>query len=396
MDNQHEISPAALHMENQSTGEVLMSTESSSKNETAAYKRWVFGTMLLTILAFVLTASITVYIDPFFHYHAPLKGYDYPQDEYPTNNERYLNDGITRHFTYDSIITGTSMTENFKVSEANRLFGAHFIKVPFAGSKYREVSDNLRRAYHAGKEVRYIIWGLDYNILISGKNAYDETFAYPGYLYNDNPFDDVSYILNKSVLFGKTLQVTRSKTGDGSSINFDTYSNWNTYHGDEFGAWHVLATYRLRSTPKPAAPLTKEDADIMLDNLRQNVTSLADEHPETTFYLFFPPYSICYYDILNNNGEMERHLEAERLAIEELLAHPNIKLYSFSDDFELVCNLDHYKDYLHYGEWINDRLLEQMKNDEHLLTKENVQTYLDSVRSFYTSYDYASLHNKDR
>ena len=93
---------------------------------------------------------------------------------------------------------------------------------------------------------------------------------------------------------------------------------------------------------------------------------------------------------------MERHLEAERLAIEELLAHPNIKLYSFSDDFELVCNLDHYKDYLHYGEWINDRLLEQMKNDEHLLTKENVQTYLDSVRSFYTSYDYASLHNKDR
>ena len=138
MDNQHEITPAALHMENQSTGEVLMSTESSSKNETAAYKRWVFGTMLLTILAFVLTASITVYIDPFFHYHAPLKGYDYPQDEYPTNNERYLNDGITRHFTYDSIITGTSMTENFKVSEANRLFGAHFIKVPFAGSKYRE------------------------------------------------------------------------------------------------------------------------------------------------------------------------------------------------------------------------------------------------------------------
>ena len=50
-------------------------------------------------------------------------------------------------------------------------------------------------------------------------------------------------------------------------------------------------------------------------------------------------------------------------------------------------------DYLHYGEWINSRILEQMKEEKHLLTKDNYQDYLQTIQTFYTSYDYASLHN---
>ena len=83
----------------------------------------------------------------------------------------------------------------------------------------------------------------------------------------------------------------------------------------------------------------------------------------------------------------------ERISIEELLQYPNIRLYSFSDDFEIICDLDNYKDYLHYGEWINSRMLEQMKEEKHLLTKDNYQDYLQTIQTFYTSYDYASLHN---
>lgn len=372
--------------------EDFMSTNISQKSGNITYKRWVFSTILLTVFVLLLTASVTIYKDPFFHYHAPLSGYTYPQEEYPTNNERYLNDGITRHFSYDSIITGTSMTENFKTSEADSLFDADFIKVPFAGAKYKEISDNLKRAYNAGKEIRYIIWGLDYGNLFEDKDAKVENFTYPSYLYNDNPFDDINYVLNKSVLLGETMRVVKSDTGSGSSIDFDTYVNWTNYYKDQFGAKYVLATYRLKETPTPSRSLTLEEKQTLLDNLHQNITGLADEHPETTFYLFFPPYSICYWDILNNDGGLDLHLEAEEIAIEELLQHPNIKLYSFCDNYELVCNLEHYKDYSHYGEQINSEILKWMKNKEHLLTQENYQAYLKNVWDFYHSYDYASLH----
>ena len=188
------------------------------------------------------------------------------------------------------------------------------------------------------------------------------------------------------------MEVVKAKDGTGSSINFDTYGNWHTYYSSQFGAPYVLASYQLRKTPTPQTPLTEEEKQMVSENLRQNVTELAAKHPETTFYLFFPPYSICYWDLLNNTGRMERHFEAEKLAVEELLKYPNIKLYSFSDDFDLVCNLDHYRDYIHYVEEVNSRMLEWMKEDRHLLTRDNYEEYLRKVQDFYRSYDYESLH----
>ena len=370
-----------------------MSINQSEKNKTNPWKRWTICTVLLNAAVFLFIASVTIYKDPFYHYHAPLPQYDYPQKEYPDSNERYLNDGIVRHFSYEGIITGTSMSENFKASEAEALFGVRFIKIPFSGASFREINDTLVRAYSAGKEIRYIIRPLDYGYMVSDKDKYDETFDYPFYLYNDNPFDDISYVLNKSILLSETIPVTKVPDNTGSSVDFDSYGEWHSYYSGQYGAKYVLATYRLKDTPDPPQPFTEEDRELLLGNLRQNVTALAAEHPETAFYLFFTPYSIGYWDFLNNTGKLGWQIEMERTAIEELLQYPNIRLFSFSDDFEMICDLDNYKDYLHYGKWINSRILEQMKEEEHLLTKDNYQEYLQNIQDFYTAYDYASLHN---
>lgn len=67
--------------------------------------------ILGTLLTLAALAGITIYVDPLFHYHAPLGSL-----QYPLYDERYMNDGIVRHFDYDAIITGSSMTENFKTS----------------------------------------------------------------------------------------------------------------------------------------------------------------------------------------------------------------------------------------------------------------------------------------
>ena len=65
-----------------------------------------------TLAVLAVCAAATIYIDPFFHYHAPLQEY-----QYPINEERYQNDGIVKHFEYDALITGSSMCENFKTTE---------------------------------------------------------------------------------------------------------------------------------------------------------------------------------------------------------------------------------------------------------------------------------------
>lgn len=349
-----------------------------------AYKTWIISTLMIIIVSFVLFASITIYIDPLFHYHAPLENY-----EYPLNNERYQNDGITRNFEYDSIITGSSMTQNFMTSEADEIFDAEFIKVPFSGGYFKEVNDNLKKAYDSGKDIKYVIRCIDYSRLVQDKDDYRENIDYPTYLYNDTLFDDVEYVLNKSIFFNKTWDVIEYTKAGNKTTSFDIYTNWNDSY--IFGAESVLSTYTLEEPVVTSREMTDEESAMVFENIRQNVTDLADEHPETTFYLFFPPYSICYWDVLKNGGEVDWHIDTERVAIEELLKHPNIKLYSFCNNFELVCNLDNYKDRAHYGEWVNSWILEWMYNEEYLLTEYNYQDYIEKIREFYNSYDYSLL-----
>lgn len=348
-----------------------------------AYTVWIISTLLLMLLFFSAVTSITIYIDPLFHYHAPLEKYEYPID-----NERYQNDGIIRHFEYDSIITGTSMTENFMKSEADTLFNANFIKIPYNAGRYKEINDNLKKAYTIRPNIKYIIRCLDYSYLIQEKNAYREDISYPTYLYNNYLFDDLNYVLNKSILFDRTLAVIQYTKEGNETTTFDEYTNWNADY--TFGAESVLSTYTL-GEPKPSRRLTEAERIMILDNVRQNVTDLADEHPETTFYLFFPPHSICYWDVLKNDGQVDWQIDAEQAAIEEIIKHSNIRLYSFCNNFELICNLENYKDRGHYGEWVNSWILESMQNDKFLLTADNYQEYINTIRNFYNTFDYSSL-----
>ena len=94
-------------------------------------KIWCFLVAAFTVIPLLLLAGITVIVDPYFHYHAPLEFLEYPLD-----NQRYQNDGIVKHFEYDAIITGTSMTENFHTSDLNRLFDVNSVKIPFSGGSY--------------------------------------------------------------------------------------------------------------------------------------------------------------------------------------------------------------------------------------------------------------------
>ena len=251
------------------------------KNTQEQYMTWIIYTILPIIIALALSALITIYIDPVFHYHKPLKNY-----EYPINDERHQNDGITRHFEYDSIITGTSMSENFKTSEADEMFHANFIKVCFSGGYFKEINDNLQKAFNTHKNVKYIIRSLDYSYLIADKNA-SAKYDYPTYLYNKNPFDDVNYIFNKSILLTQTMKVVEYTKEGKQTTSFDEYANWNDHY--TFGADTVLATYTLKEKAKTKQTISNEDCIMILENIRQNVTDLADAHPETTFYLFFPP-----------------------------------------------------------------------------------------------------------
>lgn len=347
-------------------------------------KKWTIRTLCLLISVLIFISAITVIIDPFFHYHKPLSFL-----QYPFFNERYINDGITKHFEYDSIITGTSMTQNFKTSEFDKLWNTESIKVSFSGASYKEVNDILTQAFSKNSDIKYVLRSLDYSYLLKDKDHMRFDFDYyPRYLYDKNPFNDVKYILNKAV-FKNDLEVLMFTKNGNHSPTFDEYGNW--YGEYTFGKEAILKDH-IRADIKEEQQLTSDQKLIIEDSIRQNVLSLTRKHPNTTFYLFFTPYSILYWDSLKRGGTLDLNVEAEKTAIELLINEKNIQLYSFTNNFELTCNLDNYKDVAHYSQDVNSQILKWIKNGDYRITKSNYLGYLDEIRNYYNNYDYDSIY----
>ena len=345
---------------------------------------WNFGVIIGTTILLLICGGVIIYIDPLFHFHKPIQGLNYP-----LINQLYQNDGITRQFDYDAIITGSSMTENFMTSQFDTLWNADSIKVPYSGSALKETGDLINKALNRNTNVKYVLRCIDYTRLLSDKDEIRSDVVYPTYLFNDEILDDINYILNKDVLCAYCSRVYDYTKEGKEQTSFDEYCNWNKDY--TFGKDAVLATYERGERATEDIDFTDDDARMVRENIQQNVTFIANQHPKVTFYIFFSPYSISYWDQLEWGRGIDAHLSAEQIAIEEMLQCPNIKLYSFCNNFDLTCDLNNYKDAGHYGEWVNREILDWIYCDEYRLTEDNYMAYLHEIKDFYESYDYSSL-----
>ncbi len=348
-------------------------------------KKFIIIFLISIFVIFFIISSFVIAIDPYFHYHKPLKGLVYTLD-----NQRYQNDGIVKHFDYDAIITGTSMTENFKASELDKLFDVHSIKVPFEGATFYEINNNLIQAMNNNKDIKLIVRCLDLYRLNDQKDALSyEVDTYPTYLYDNNIFNDVKYLLNKNIIITSIGSVSRTINNE-SSTTFDEYSIWYNNIKVYFSKEMVDSQY-TRPKEQKIKNISDNDYKIIANNLKQNVTDLADKYPDTKFYLFYPPYSIYYWDKLKQQGTLDKNLDCIEYATKLLLKYPNIYLFSFLDEYDIITNLNNYKDLEHYSEKINSLILQKMKNNENIITNNNYEEKIKDIRNFYSSYDYNKL-----
>lgn len=351
-------------------------------------KKWISIYLIIIVIGLGFVMGLSAYVDPYFHYHKPVASL-----KYELTNQRSQNDGILKHFDYNGIITGTSMTENFKTSEADKLFGAEFVKTPFSGGSYKEISQEVEKGIKSQEEVKYVIRSLDrFALLCADKDDMrNELGTHPTYLYDNNIFNDVKYVFNKDILFNIDLPLLmeRSKGEKGGITSFDEYCNWSDSF--EYGKEAVLGDRESFEKSKEISPLTDEELDMVKGNVKQNIIDLANKYPDVQFYYFLPPYSIVWWGDMYTQGTIEKQIQMEKAAIEEILNNSNIKLFGFDDNFDLITNLDNYKDKLHYGEWINSDMLYNMKNETGLLTLDNYEEYLNNVYEFYSNYDYESI-----
>lgn len=345
--------------------------------------KWLKNCICILAILLASCAIIMIVFDPFFHYHGPIKGFSYRLFE-----DRYMNDGISRHFDFDAIITGTSMSQNFKPSEFDQLFSANSVKESFSGAGYQELSDNLERALKRNPDIKQVLWVIDFNGLMREPNwiQYDN---YPTYLYDENPFNDAPYLFNKDILYHGVLRNLGFTLMRKPSMTMDEYSSWEK----ETGLEAILSSYSRESIVyDPNATYTPEKQDIVYTTITQNFVQLINQYPDVQFYLFYSPYSICHFDALNIEGSMEANFHAMEDATKLLLECPNVKLYDFFDQYHIITDTDLYCDAGHYCSAVNSMILQWIHSDTDLLTKENYHKKIWTEYEFYHNYDYDFIY----
>lgn len=331
------------------------------------FKKKILIILCFTLLFCALHIGIVYVVDPYYQYHLPLKGFQISE----TAGEEYQNPGLLKQLNYENVIVGSSMTENFKVSEVNEFLNTNSIKVSIGGSSTQNYLKELELAYRYN-DIKSVIYGLDNYVF---NTNYDDNFRkLREYLLDENYFNDINYLLNKDVIF-KDIRILFTQKLTNSFKDYDNLYNWSL--GATFGKEYALKDWDSLSS--------KQSNDLVWYTKEHinKITSFVEKHSNTEFYIFYPPYSKLYWEsfALNDNN-FNKLIESLIYSANELLKYPNVKLYYFQGNQEVIENLDNYKDFSHYHPDINTWMLKEMSKEESLyqLNKDN---YIKVITSMY-------------
>ncbi|MDR0948542.1 MAG: hypothetical protein LBM69_03380 [Lachnospiraceae bacterium] len=350
------------------------------QTHTKTWSLWTKQVLISFGVALFLIAALMICVDPYFHYHKPLPGLSVT---FPP--QRYGSNGIERNFSYDAILLGNSLAENFKTSEFDSLFGTNAIKLMFSGAYLEEMSNNLQNAFAYNDDIRVVLWSINYPYLLfdADLKAYSDS-DYPAYLYDNNPLNDVYYLYNSIALY-RALDILKDTALRKENATFDEYSSWSAQTGREAILQHYVRPAKSKQSP------SKVDTQSTSRTLTENILPIIQSHPDTRFILFFPPYSILWWDEVDRRGNLQEYLRSEDVALTTLLQYDNVEIFCFHEAIDIYSDLDHYSDALHYDATINSWILEQVHVGEYRITPENQKNHLRHVQEIVESYPYDAI-----
>jgi hypothetical protein len=281
--------------------------------------------------------------------------------------QRFQNAGLARNWEYNTIILGTSMTENFVPSHVDETFGgAKTLKLSISGSSLYEERLAGEVALRTG-QVERIIWGLDYASFRGGKELlHEESGPYPTHLYDTNILNDVKYLFNVSTV-EDSLRILKRKFTDTEqpATNLDYLNNWMYGVRHMFGDPRYVYEHYHQAKQAEIKLVQEGETDSLTaaqESFDHNVLRIVREHPEVEFHFFYPPYSILRFQLWYEY-QPERffnQMEIKKYIYQQLASYPNVHIHDFQSEQEITHQLDYYKDVSHYSQEINQYMIEQM------------------------------------
>lgn len=265
--------------------------------------------------------------------------------------------GMLRNYTYDSILIGSSMAQNFLISDLNKYLNGEFIKITKGGINSYEIDKILKYINNIdSKKNNQILLNIDYFSFT--KNYQNIQIEFPNYLYSHNIFDKFQYLYS----FDSWIRIIYSLKGNllNHFHEFDFNSCFSWGHQFDYSEKIVLGSLKKQKFDNSFDKNT-HNFEVMRRNFEMHI--LPHIKQSTEYIIFLPPYSILTFNDIDKKGWLKDILEFRNYLASLLDIYPNIRVYDFQIDFEIMLNLNNYKDISHYSPEISEKILKDMSTN---------------------------------
>lgn len=353
----------------------------------------VYIVLFVVIAAILLPALFVYYVDPYQIYH---------RSRYPnmglTPNQRYQNAGLIHSYLadpaqgYDSVMIGSSLSDNFTSADAQHYLGwKKTLRLFIDGGNPKEL---LIVSHHAAskKNVQYVLWEIRpryYSMAVNDLALNPSVF--PAYLYNNHMYDDFRYIFNKDVL----AKAYGAFKGNIFPFDPDTIGYWGEdqavipQHKQFNSAENLLmldqkaVEFRERQNSRP---LTHASFPVIDDELVPAIDSFCNKDIEIVFYI--TPTTKTERQIIGAHS-----IYFPRYILEKITPCQNMSLHAF--DLEDFSNdMNNYKDLEHYLPHISQHILELIGKKSNVLTPQNIEAYENNFKIAMSEYKVYSSYTE--
>ena len=336
-------------------------------------KKWLTR-LFASIVSILLVMALTVFIyDPYCYYRIP-------DDRMIVNNYRFLNVGIAKNADYDTVILGSSMTQNFNMDSFRTKLGMDPVKLSVGAMSIEGMELTYGLVDRIGKAQNVFVC-ID---LPSLNKEEDDLETYATYLYNDTPFDDYKYLLGYETWMRLLPLNIAFNLADTVGIKLPSF--YACKNIDNIGEWHNDAIYDgekikenyINNNTGVSAQNAVGVHERMIENADKIISIVCSDDTQNVI-LFFPPYSALYWASLMNQGLFDEYMAVKEYIVNKAEEMPYVTVYDFQP-MDIISDLDNYKDITHYSADINEKMVDCFSEKRYLVDKGNISNSIANLK----------------
>lgn len=333
-------------------------------------RTWIIGFFIGVLALFLCLSAAAYLVDPFFQFRV--------KDRVYVLNMWFVGGGLIENYDYDTLIIGSSMTQNFNMDVFRERLGVEPLHVGLGNITPEEINELTAAAYDAGKAETFFLCA---DMFAFAKDA--EESRYPSYLLKKDLLSRFRYFLSYEVWFRYIPIDLGLMLLDRTGIKLPARFEYNR-SVDWVGNWGVLLSPIGEKTVLENYKNGKyRIPEINTEHLYDKMTSRIDEYLERFDFkkgehiFFSPPYSSLFWCNAQNRGYFETYLRAKEYFTRAALKRGAV-VYDFQSA-QFTTDLNLFIDTTHYLPEINDWMVDRFARREYVVTEENYDLFREEL-----------------